>query len=663
MTSFCRLKQETQAHLTICVGDTENPDDIIMGLAGKQSIVFCSTSGDGDSIPIASEDFFAFPFIEDFIDQQTPAEHKHRAMSRCARSLSATLHHSLTFLRSSVVTADRTLKPDSQVHFHGKMLTFAQHFAVLTCFQELLSIHAALNSPPSVEPTAEQRQLLWTYRFSLLNMERAMKRLLLWFDESSSSNPAENQLVKDLITEWERQVALTPYDGLPLLSQSFRNPVLRKFAVQILKKNEQGHDESMQQMLLQLVQALRYEEQINASPLAELLVKRSQRLEATAYALNWFLTAEMRTDPRNLKFQNVIGRLSQALTKQQQASLVLQNAMVDELVAIASLVKTLPAKQRVSALRDMLQKSTKFPFSKFSNLVPLPIDPQLKAKCLDIDKSEVYTSSQVPVGLTFILEDGSRYSTILKTGDDVRQDQLILQTICIMDGILKRYGVDMRLTPYRALAVSKTAGFVQKVPDCERLSVILSKYSGSIINFLKEQPPPSRDAGNMTEKDKPGQTRREMANKYGINAEVYYNFVYSCAGYCVITYILGIGDRHLDNILIQRNGKLFHIDFGFILGADPKPMPSPMRIVQQMVDAMGGVRGEEWATFLDLCVEMFNRLRKHADFFVSLFALMKHGGIIGIRSFSPIFAFGSVRTSDSCYAVAGMVMRRFQRRR
>ena len=67
----------------------------------------------------------------------------------------------------------------------------------------------------------------------------------------------------------------------------------------------------------------------------------------------------------------------------------------------------------------------------------------------------------------------------------------------------------------------------------------------------------------------------------------------SCAGYAVATYLLAIGDRHLENILVLKNGRMFHVDFGFILGKNPPKkglLVPPIRINQPMIEGMGGYK-------------------------------------------------------------------------
>ncbi len=79
----------------------------------------------------------------------------------------------------------------------------------------------------------------------------------------------------------------------------------------------------------------------------------------------------------------------------------------------------------------------------------------------------------------------------------------------------------------------------------------------------------------------------------------------------MITYLLGVGDRHLDNLLLSNSGHLIHVDFGYILGRDPKIFPPPMRLSKEMVEGMGGTSSQEYQRFREHCYSTFLALRRY----------------------------------------------------
>jgi phosphatidylinositol 3-kinase len=90
--------------------------------------------------------------------------------------------------------------------------------------------------------------------------------------------------------------------------------------------------------------------------------------------------------------------------------------------------------------------------------------------------------------------------------------------------------------------------------------------------------------------------------------------------------------RHLDNLLLTDDGRLFHVDFAFILGKDPKPFPPPMKLCKEMVEAMGGAESQYYTRFKSYCCEAYNILRKSSSLILNLFNLMRRSNIPDITN-------------------------------
>ena len=112
------------------------------------------------------------------------------------------------------------------------------------------------------------------------------------------------------------------------------------------------------------------------------------------------------------------------------------------------------------------------------------------------------------------------------------------------------------------------------------------------------------------------------------------NYISSCAGYCTATYLLGIGDRHLENIMIDKNGMFFHIDFGFIFGKEPpaKGRFAPkLRFSKEMIAPMGGIGSPNYIKFEKKFIESFLILRNKISYILNLIHLMINSGITDLQ--------------------------------
>lgn len=186
-----------------------------------------------------------------------------------------------------------------------------------------------------------------------------------------------------------------------------------------------------------------------------------------------------------------------------------------------------------------------------------------------------------------------------------------------MDFIWKANDLDMHLTPYRCVSTGEEVGMIEVVLNSDTIANITRKDGGAqaafdeypLLNWLRLR--------NST---------RSAVERCTMN------FVHSTAGYIVASYILGIGDRHNDNIMIREDGTLFHIDFGHFLGNYKKKFgvkreTTPFVFTPMYLKVMGGSSSGVYRYFVSLALNAYNVMRHHGNLLIMLFLLMLPTGI------------------------------------
>ena len=581
---------------------------------------------------------------------------------------------------------------------------------------------------PNDDLVQAERQLLWRFRYSLVSEGKAIVKFVLIVDWNGDVDEA--RLGEELLSRW---APIGADSALKLLSARFKRvPAVRIHAIKALDRLP---DDELCLYLLQLVQALRYEDlpplqegrsadngpedtsspgdpekavttnneddfmtgeevsdhtrALSACPLLSFLAMRATKSVELATLLHWYLTVETedtKLGPHFTRILDILGRTLQvsggSLGREIAESIRAQKALVYRLRATlkhAIGTKRSTTERKVLKLRQALQPGG-FAEDLAKVDVVLPLDTSVQLTGIVPETATMFASATYPMALEWYTkpatigagqqklspvavnpisqsrviadnrdstgssteidkdiseEEATHLSTdsftlmqnesmrmvhaffepqqkvkfVYKGGDDMRQDQLVIQLIGLIDRLFKRVNLDLRLTPFKVISTSRNDGLMEFIDGALTITKILKDYGKNIQTFFRKHHPAPAPA------------------KYGIDPEVMENFIRSSAGYCVITFVLAIGDRHLENLMIKPSGHLIHIDFGWIFGRDPKPWPSPMRLIPQMVAAMGGSESEDYARFKLYCCQAYRIMRSNAKLICNLLSLMADAGI------------------------------------
>ncbi|KAJ8676220.1 hypothetical protein QAD02_012006 [Eretmocerus hayati] len=259
---------------------------------------------------------------------------------------------------------------------------------------------------------------------------------------------------------------------------------------------------------------------------------------------------------------------------------------------------------------------------------------------------QVITSKQRPRKLCIKGSNGKDYMFLLKGHEDLRQDERVMQLFGLVNTLLLHdpdtFRRNLTIQRYAVIPLSTNSGLIGWVPHCDTLHTLIRDYREkkkillNIEHRIMLRMAPDYDHLMLMQKVEVFEHALEHTHGDDLarllwlkspSSEVWFdrrtNYTRSLAVMSMVGYILGLGDRHPSNLMLDRlSGKILHIDFGdcfeVAMTREKFPEKIPFRLTRMLINAMEvtGIEG----TYRRTCESVMSVLHRNKD---SLMAVLE----------------------------------------
>lgn len=279
--------------------------------------------------------------------------------------------------------------------------------------------------------------------------------------------------------------------------------------------------------------------------------------------------------------------------------------------------------------------------------------PVVKIKSFD-PTFQVIGSKQRPRKLTIRGDDGKEYQYALKGHEDIRQDERVMQLFGLVNNLLGANADaaerQLNIQRFPVIPLATNSGLLGWVPNSDTLHVLIRDYRESrkiLLNIehrLMLQMAPDYDNLTLIQKvevfeyaldNTTGQDLYRILWLKSRNSEAWLDrrtcYTRSLAVMSMVGYILGLGDRHPSNLMLDRyTGKVVHIDFGdcfeVAMHREKYPEKIPFRLTRMLMNAMevSGIEG----SFRKTCEIVMEVMRDNKESLMAVLEAFVHDPLV-----------------------------------